>query len=106
MLEFMKDGKKVTCGSGMGVYNNVRPGQVVVHTHVSYGDKPDYKKYPLARYPQPSFFTILKMLPDPERPDNVYSSWCLLRDPGGKEFEVELGAGVHDAQEWGILEQY
>ncbi len=100
MLEFMKDGKKVSCGNGMGLYGNVRPGQVVVLTHVSYGTEPDLKKWPLAAYPQPSFFTIVKKLPDPERADNTRSAWCLLRDASGKEFEAELGTGLHHAHEW------
>ena len=99
MLEFMKDGKKVSCPE---IWQNGQVGQVVVLTEVYYSSNADPEKFPFATYAHPSFFTILKKLPDPRRNDDKFSSWCLVRDATGKEFACELSNGIYDAQQWGL----
>lgn len=93
-LAYWKDGKKIVCH---GIYENGHEGQIVVSDNVSFGEKPDPKKWPLAFYPRPTIFTILKKTP------NGY----FLADQNGKEFLVpgehcgEPSYGyLYDANEW------
>lgn len=57
MLEYFKDGNKVECKP---IYGHGYVGQIVIFDHVSYGEKPDLVRDPIAAYPQPYPFTIVE----------------------------------------------
>jgi len=96
MPKYWKDGKE---NKVRAIYRNGRVGQVVILDNVSYGNSPDFDKYPLARYPQPTIFTIVEKT---EGKDGHY----VVLDPKGNRLvlrDEDHGASepnLFDASEW------
>lgn len=57
MLEFWKDGKSVRVSA---IGRGGRVWQVVILDRVNFGESPNFEKYPLAKYSQPSAFVIIE----------------------------------------------
>ena len=96
MLEYSKDGKKIECKA---IYGKGRVGQVVILSNVSFGENPNFKEWPLAKYAQPYAFTIIEKV---EGKDGYYT----VTDVDGNHITLQdqyYGASesyLYDANEW------
>src|SRR3989338_6286997 len=97
MLEFHKDGKKVEC---QAIYNRGRIGQSVILDHVYFGGNPSFKVCPLAAYPQPYVFTIVKIIEG--QSEMMLKGRYVLKDDTGAEIQIRGGdaAYLFDVNEW------
>ena len=93
-LAYWKDGTKIVCEP---IGENGYEGQTVVFDNAGFGEKPDLKKFPLAHYPQPTVFTILR------KTEKGY----ILVDKSNREFLVPgefcnrpTCSYLYDANEW------
>ena len=97
MLEFWKNGKEIKYS---GIYQNGRIGQMVVLDYVSYGENPDFSKYPLAKYSHPSVFTIV------EKVEGTTDGYYVVRDEEGNlvrlhnEWSGASEASLYDFRHW------
>ncbi len=75
----MKDGKNTYLNP---IYRTGIVGQVVILANVSFGEKPDLEKYPLAAYQQPHAFTIVKVV------EGAFDGYYIIEDENGKRFKI------------------